>query len=149
MLHLQAERSLCEQVSWQAKKLVAVLTTSMMMTEKKEELVSVPCIWYPVTFKDQTEALLDLGRKVNAMRSFCSLRSCSLCRLRWWGTSFKKGLYSSPKSGWGLYQSSKRVCWFHRRLFSKIGYRALRAHGNQWSYHRVGGWSTTLIRPYL
>ena len=26
----------------------------------------VPCIWYPVTFKNQTEALQDSGREVNA-----------------------------------------------------------------------------------
>ncbi len=41
----------------------------MLLTEKKkeEELKRIPCIWYPITFKDQTEALLDLGSKVNAM----------------------------------------------------------------------------------
>ncbi len=39
------------------------------MTDKKteEELKRVPCIWYPITFKDQTEALLDLGSEVNAI----------------------------------------------------------------------------------
>ncbi len=39
------------------------------MTDKntKEELEQVPCIWYPVTFKDQIEALLDLGSEVNTM----------------------------------------------------------------------------------
>ncbi len=39
------------------------------MTDKKteEELERVPCIWYPVTFKDQTKALLDLRSKVNAI----------------------------------------------------------------------------------
>ncbi len=36
-------------------------------TEEKEELEWVPCIRYPVTFKDQTEALLDSGSEVNAM----------------------------------------------------------------------------------
>ncbi len=49
------------------KKLVAVSATSMSMTEKTEELEQVPYIWYPVTFKDQTEALLDSGSEVNAM----------------------------------------------------------------------------------
>ncbi len=41
----------------------------MLMTDKKteEELERVPCIWYPVTFKDLTEALLDLGSEVNAI----------------------------------------------------------------------------------
>ncbi len=40
------------------------------MTDKKtEELERVPCIQYPVIFKDQNqiEALLDSGSKVNAM----------------------------------------------------------------------------------
>ncbi len=41
----------------------------MSMTDKKtvEELERIPCIWYPVTFKDQTEALLDSGSEINAM----------------------------------------------------------------------------------
>ncbi len=45
----------------QVKKLVAVSATSMSMTDKKteEELERVPCIWYSVTFKNQTKALLD------------------------------------------------------------------------------------------
>ncbi len=40
------------------------------MTKKAEEmkeLERVLCIQYPITFKDQTEALLNLARKVNAM----------------------------------------------------------------------------------
>ena len=39
------------------------------MTDKKieNELEWVPCIWYLVTFKDQTEALLDCKSEVNAM----------------------------------------------------------------------------------
>ncbi len=43
--------------------------TSMPMTNKKmeEELERVSCIRYPVTFKDQTEALLDSKSKVNTM----------------------------------------------------------------------------------
>lgn len=41
----------------------------MSMTEKKteKELEQVPYIWYPIIFKDQTEALLNLESKVNAM----------------------------------------------------------------------------------
>ncbi len=43
----------------------------MLMTEKMEgeleELERVPCIWYPVTFKDQIKTLLDSGSEVNAM----------------------------------------------------------------------------------
>ncbi len=37
------------------------------MTEKTEELERVPCIWYLVTFKDQTKALLDSESEVNVM----------------------------------------------------------------------------------
>ncbi len=39
------------------------------MTNKKTEgeLEWVPCIRYPVTFKDQTKALLDSRSEVNAM----------------------------------------------------------------------------------
>ena len=43
------------------------MATSISVSKKKEELEQVPYIWYPVTFKDQTEALLDLGSKVNIM----------------------------------------------------------------------------------
>ncbi len=41
--------------------------TSTLITDKTEELQWVLCIWYPVTFKDQIEALLDSGSKVIAM----------------------------------------------------------------------------------
>ncbi len=69
MLNLSSEKSLCYQVSRKAKKLVAVLATSTLMTDKKtkEELGRIPCIGYPVTFKDQTEALLDSKSEVNVM----------------------------------------------------------------------------------
>ncbi len=47
---------------------MAVSAISMSMTDKKtEELEQVPCIQYPVAFKDQNEALLDSGSEVNAM----------------------------------------------------------------------------------
>ncbi len=39
----------------------------MSITEKMEELERISCIRYPVTFKDQTKALLDVGSEVNAM----------------------------------------------------------------------------------
>ncbi len=40
----------------------------MSMTDKKmEELEQVPCIRYPVIFKDQTEALFNSRSEVNAM----------------------------------------------------------------------------------
>ena len=35
--------------------------------EKKEELERVPCIWYPVPFKNQTKTLLSSGSEANAM----------------------------------------------------------------------------------
>ncbi len=56
-------------MSKQAKELVAVLATSMSMTDKEteEELERVSYIRYPITLKEQTETLLDLGSKVNAM----------------------------------------------------------------------------------
>ena len=44
----------------------------MSMTDKKmeeEKLEQVLYIWYPITFKDQTEVLLDFGSKINAMNS--------------------------------------------------------------------------------
>ncbi len=49
---------------------MAVSATSTSWTDKKtEELERVPCIRYPVTFKDQDwiEALLDSESEVNAM----------------------------------------------------------------------------------
>ncbi len=46
---------------------VSVISTSITDKKTKEELEWVTCIWYPVTFKDQTEALLDSGIEVNAM----------------------------------------------------------------------------------
>ncbi len=51
------------------KKLVAVLVISISMIENTEEkeLEWISCIWYSVTFKDQTEALLKSGSEVNAM----------------------------------------------------------------------------------
>lgn len=53
----------------QVKKLVAVLATFISMTKKKtkEKLKQVPCIQYLITFKEQTEVLLDLRNKVNAI----------------------------------------------------------------------------------
>ena len=51
------------------KKLVAVLATSTSMTDKKteEKLEQIPYIWYLVTFKDQTEALLDYRSEINVI----------------------------------------------------------------------------------
>lgn len=56
-------------MSQKAKKPVVVSATFMSMTEKKteEKLKWVPYILYSITFKDQTETLLDLGSKVNVM----------------------------------------------------------------------------------
>ncbi len=46
---------------------VSAISTSMTDKKTEEELKRVPYIWYPVTFKDQTEALLDSESKVNIM----------------------------------------------------------------------------------
>ena len=55
-------------MSWKAKKLVAFLVISTLVTGKKEEKFDrVPYIWYLITFKDQTEALLDSESEVNVM----------------------------------------------------------------------------------
>ncbi len=35
--------------------------------KKEEELEQIPCIWYLVTFKDHTEAMLDTKSEVNVM----------------------------------------------------------------------------------
>ncbi len=69
MLHLSPKRSLCYQVSRQIKKLVVVLVTFRSITNKKteEELEWVSYIWYLITFKNQTEFLLDLESEVNIM----------------------------------------------------------------------------------
>ncbi len=82
MLYLSSERPLYHQVFRQAKKLVTVTATSTSMTDKKtEELELVPCIWYPVTFKDQIEALLDSGSKVNAMsQAFAQQLGLKICK---------------------------------------------------------------------
>ncbi len=68
MLHLSSKRSLCQQVPRKSKELVVVSPASMLMTEETEELERLPCIRYPITFKDQTKALLDSEREVNAMK---------------------------------------------------------------------------------
>ncbi len=82
MLHLSSKGSLYKQVPKKAKELVAVLATSTSMTDKKtEKLERVPCIRYPVTFKDQTEALLDSGNKVNAMsQAFTQQLGLKICK---------------------------------------------------------------------
>ncbi len=51
------------------------------MTEKTEELEWIPCIWYPVTFKDQTKALLNSGSEVNAMsQAFAQQLGLKICK---------------------------------------------------------------------
>ena len=45
---------------------MTVSATSTSVIEKKEEKLEwVFCIWYPITFKDQTETLLDSKSEVN------------------------------------------------------------------------------------
>ena len=47
---------------------MAVLAISTLINGKREEKLEwVSCIWYLVTFKNQTEVLLNLESKVNAM----------------------------------------------------------------------------------
>ena len=43
------------------------MSTSMTGKKKEEELERVPCIWYPITLKDRTEALHNLGTELNVM----------------------------------------------------------------------------------
>ncbi len=53
------------------------------MTDKKmvEELEWIPCIWYPVTFKDQTEALLDSESEVNIIsQAFAHQLGLKICK---------------------------------------------------------------------
>ncbi len=55
----------------------------MSMTDKKteEELERVLCIWYPITFKNQTEALLDSKSKVNVMsQAFAHQLGLKICK---------------------------------------------------------------------
>ncbi len=54
----------------------------MLMAEKmEEELEWVPYIQYLVTFKDQTEALLDLRSEVNVMnQAFTSQLGLKICK---------------------------------------------------------------------
>ncbi len=62
---------------------MAVSATSTSITDKKTEveLEQVPCIWYPVTFKDQTEALLDSGSEINAMSQvFAQQLGLKICK---------------------------------------------------------------------
>ena len=71
MLQLSENELLCNHLSG-AKKLVSVLATFSSVTEtnKKVTLKRIPCIYYPLRFRKDTEgvrALVDLGSKVNAM----------------------------------------------------------------------------------
>ncbi len=65
---------------------MAVSATSASMTDKKteeelEELEQIPYIRYSVTFKDQTESLLDSGSEVNAMsQAFGQQLGLKICK---------------------------------------------------------------------
>ena len=48
---------------------VSAILTLMTGKKREEELEWVSCIWYPTTFKNQTEDLLHLGSEVNAISS--------------------------------------------------------------------------------
>ena len=64
-----------QNFSRNAKKLVLVSTTSVLVTNNGDEEVvlrKIPCIHYPVQFqknKEQVKALLDSRNKINAMNS--------------------------------------------------------------------------------
>ncbi len=53
-----------------------------MIDKKTEErLERVPCIQYPITFRDQIETLLDLGSEVNAMsQAFVQQLDLKICK---------------------------------------------------------------------
>ncbi len=61
---------------------MVVSATSTSITEKIEEKLEwVSYIWYSVTFKDQTEALLDSRSEVNAMnQAFAQQLGLKICK---------------------------------------------------------------------
>ena len=72
MLQLQQEGTLFEQVSGATKKLVSVLATSTSMIGAREEaLECIPCIHYPIQFKDMDKApvqgMIDSRSEINAI----------------------------------------------------------------------------------
>ena len=44
----------------------------MLIIDKKKMYKWIPCIWYPITFKVEIEALLDLKNKVNTKNKYQS-----------------------------------------------------------------------------
>ncbi len=54
----------------------------MSMNEKTEEkLERISCIWYPITFKDQTKALLNSKSKINAIsQTFAQQLGLKICK---------------------------------------------------------------------
>ncbi len=65
------------------QKLVTISATSTLMTDKKteEELEQIPCIWYLITFKDQTKTLLDSGSEVSTMsKAFVQQLRLKICK---------------------------------------------------------------------
>ena len=83
---------------------MAVLASSTLMTgKKKKELEQVPCIQYPVTFKDQLEALLDSKSKVNTMNSAFAFQ----LGLRIWKTNIgAKKIDSTTLETYGIVAST-------------------------------------------
>lgn len=79
MLELQSKKLLFQQVflTIQAKKLVLVLETSLLMTEisikdKNQQLKCFSFIWYQVKFKKdyiKVQNLINFDKKINAMTS--------------------------------------------------------------------------------
>ncbi len=53
----------------------------MINKKTEEELERVLCIWYPIIFKDQTEALLDSESEINAMsQAFAQQLGLKICK---------------------------------------------------------------------
>ena len=52
MLQLPEKLPFFEELSKTSKKLVLVSATSVAMTNDNEEIIRVPCIYYPVWFQE-------------------------------------------------------------------------------------------------
>ena len=85
MLQLQQKGPLYKQLHRASKKLVLVLATSASVTEASQEdvvLDQISCICYLIWFKkNEVQALIDFGNKVNAMTPEYTLKlTLKVCR---------------------------------------------------------------------
>ena len=75
MLQLPEKGPFFKKLPRTSKKLVLVLALSMPVTDSSEEVIRIPCIYYPIQFQEgqgqesqeQVIALLNSGSKVNAI----------------------------------------------------------------------------------